>query len=208
MATANFNDIGNRFGMLTVTKTDRREQKNGWFVFAACDCGIEKIYRFDYLKSGHTKSCGCMRSISNKQRSTHGHAARGSRSPTYAVYRDMMTRCTNPKYPEFHLYGGRGISVCDRWAGAFENFFADMGSRPDGMTIDRKDVNGNYEPSNCRWATDEEQANNKRNSVFIEYQGKRQTVAQWSRDTGIQDKTIYLRLSKGCSPSQALAPVR
>jgi hypothetical protein len=141
-----------------------------------------------------------------KSRATHGHAQKGNINRTYSIYRDMRTRCENPNYKEFHLYGGRGIKVCDRWA-SYENFLADMGERPIGMSIERKDVNGNYSADNCIWANNEVQANNKRNSVLLDYQGKVQTVAQWARELGILDKTIYFRLSKGWATEKALSQI-
>lgn len=208
MAENDFTHTGQKFGMLTVLSVDRREQKSGFFVLCRCECGSEKIVRFNYLQNGHTRSCGCIVAVKNKARSTHGHARKGAWTETYSIFRDMMTRCTNPRYKEFHLYGGRGISICDRWLRNYENFLSDMGERPAGMTLERIDVNLGYSPDNCKWATDTEQANNKRNSVFLDFQGKRQTVAQWSRELGLHDKTIYMRLSKGASTEQALRPAR
>ena len=182
-------------------------QRNGErFILAKCFCGNEWEVRLTYLRNKHTKSCGCAKIAECKSRATHGHTHRGNINRTYTTYRDMRTRCENVSYKEFNLYGGRGIKVCDRWSN-YENFLADMGERPDGLSIERKDVNGDYSPDNCIWANNEIQANNKRNSVLLDYQGKVQTVAQWARELGILDKTIYFRLSKGWSTGKALTPI-
>lgn len=174
-------------------------------VFARCACGAEKSFRLTYLRNGHTKSCGCARAAANQKRSTHGHTPRVGRNTTYAVYRDMLTRCTNPRYREFHLYGGRGIMVCDRWAASYENFLADMGERPEGMSLERECVNEGYSPNNCKWATDEEQANNKRNNVVIEHNGKRLTIAHWARELNVGAPKLYYRHSQGWPPERILS---
>lgn len=175
-------------------------------VFARCACGNEKIFRLTYLRNGHTRSCGCARADANRKRATHGHTPRIGRNTTYAVYRDMLTRCTNPNYREFHLYGGRGITVCERWRESYENFLSDMGDRPEGMTLERDRVDDGYGPNNCRWATILEQANNKRNSAVIEHNGRSMTVAQWARELGVNPFSLYYRRSKGWSAERILAP--
>jgi len=134
-------------------------------------------------------------------RTTHG----GRKTPAYSIWSDMKRRCLAPSHSSFKHYGGRGIAVCERWD-SFENFLADMGQPPPGMSIDRIDVNGNYEPSNCRWATAETQRNNRRCSHFVESAGKLQTIAQWSRDTGIPERRIADRLRNGFSAEDALSP--
>jgi hypothetical protein len=124
---------------------------------------------------------------------THGK----SRTPAWRSYHAMMTRCYNERQRTYQQYGGRGITVCDRWRAGFEFFYADMGDRPDGMTLDRLDVNAGYSPSNCRWATDDEQVNNKQDSVILEWQGERLNVAQWSAKTGISRGAIETRIKLG-----------
>lgn len=120
----------------------------------------------------------------------------------------MHTRCTNKKHPKFRLYGGRGIAVCARWK-SFEAFLADMGERPVGTTLDRVDRNGNYEPGNCRWATDGEQNRNRSTNVHLTFRGDTLTVAEWARRLGLLKSTIRGRLKAGWIVEDALSvPVR
>ena len=118
----------------------------------------------------------------------------------YTCWKHMMQRCLQPNTPKFDRYGGRGITVCNRWQ-VFENFFEDMGEMPIGSTIDRIDNNGNYEPNNCRWATRLQQANNVERNVYIELNGRKQTVSQWARELSLSTQQIFYRLNNGWSPS-------
>jgi hypothetical protein len=114
------------------------------------------------LRSGDVRSCGCLqREIIARRNRTHGHSVRGAETPTYRSWKAMHTRCTNPNPSTWAHYGGRGIEICERWR-SFESFLEDMGERPEGTSIDRIDVDGNYEPGNCRWATPTEQRANRR----------------------------------------------
>ena len=133
----------------------------------------------------------------------HGHGS--SRNPTYSKYQAMKQRCLNPKHKGWPRYGGRGIKVCERWLNSFENFLADMGESPEGMSIDRIDSDGHYEPANCRWASADEQANNKRNNRRIEIEGM--VFASLSRACdhfGISYGVVRGRISRGNSIEQAL----
>jgi hypothetical protein len=148
---------GQKFGLLTaVAYTSNRHWR------CQCDCGNECVVQGKHLRTGHTTSCGCYKIAAAVSRIRHGHARAGHHSPTHRSWRAAQTRCDNPKSRDYPSYGARGIAVCGRWR-SFDNFLADMGPRPNGMTLDRwPNVNGNYEPGNCRWATRNQQAKNKR----------------------------------------------
>jgi hypothetical protein len=124
-------------------------------------------------------------------------------TPEYNTWLMMRARCNKRENKSFANYGGRGIQVCDRWNNSFEAFFADMGKRPNGTSIDRVDVNGNYEPSNCRWATIHEQSRNMRCNRYIEYAGKRQLLFEWCIEYGIRYSTVRSRIARGMNPIAA-----
>ena len=154
--------LGKRYGRLLViglaSKTDNRKRR---FWNCRCDCGTSVVVLGDNL-SGNTKSCGCFQ----RDRATESHATHdGCGTPEYSTWCNMKNRCSNPTLAQYKDYGGRGISVCKRWRTSFENFLADMGERPGSdFTIERVDVNGNYEPSNCIWLHRTEQNKNKRST--------------------------------------------
>lgn len=152
-------DITNhRFGRLFAVKAVDRSR---WRF--RCDCGSETVAHKSNVVGGLTRSCGCLRrELSSARRTTHGHTRNGRRTKTYASWASMFERCYNPHTKNFPDWGGRGIVVCERWH-SFENFFADMGECPAGLTLDRVDGDGNYRPDNCRWATRTEQNRHKRN---------------------------------------------
>ena len=151
-------DITNqRFGRLLCLRPGT-SHRSGRFWICICDCGTECEIRGGSLRSGLTRSCGCLRS-DKETHQKHGQATQPTGA--YRSWISMRSRCRNPKCNRFQYYGGRGITICDRWD-KFENFLADMGDRPVGRTLDRINVNGNYEPSNCRWATPAEQLMNRR----------------------------------------------
>lgn len=147
--------IGKRFGRLIVIKFTHIN-KHGQSVWECiCDCGAEATVSRSQLISGKTISCGCATL-------KHGYARRGRIDPTYITWRNMRNRCRKPSNKDYPNYGGRGITVCARWLNSFENFILDMGPKPLGMTIDRIENDGNYEPGNCKWSTSVEQSHNRR----------------------------------------------
>lgn len=128
----------------------------------------------------------------------------GKHTPTFRIWVDMRRRCLNPSRVAYPDYGGRGIKVCDRWL-KFENFLEDMGERPEGLTLERKDNDGPYSKDNCRWATPLEQCQNRRNTVLLSYEGKTQSMAAWAREVGLKRGTLFWRLKQGWPVEQALA---
>ena len=189
-------ETGKTFGRLTVL----RHVPNA-FCLCLCSCGQERTVSARSLRNGHTKSCGCLR---KEIMTSHGH----TKTREYGTWADMKNRCHNPKHKGFKGYGGRGIKVCDRWFDSFENFLEDMGPRPKGHSLDRKDNDGNYCPENCHWATRRQQAGNKRTSRLIEYRGRTQCLADWAFELGMRKNCLSYRLDAGWSVSRAFtAPV-
>jgi hypothetical protein len=157
--------VGHRSGRLVIITSqtvfiDMRQR-----YVCRCDCGTLKAVRASYLRDHRTKSCGCGKSdFTSAANSIHGFTPQRSEWPFKSEYRSwcaMKARCLNPKNKRYRRYGGRGITVCERWLHSFPNFIEDMGPRPPGLTLERKDNDGNYEPSNRKWATHVEQANNR-----------------------------------------------
>ena len=184
--------------MVVVSRNTGRKGGTHWYCI--CDCGRELSVESHALGSGKTKSCGCRRVVVGKLKKRHGK----SHTKIHNTWMDMKKRCFNKNSTGYEWYGGRGITVCGRWM-KFENFYADMGDPAEGMSLDRIDYNGNYEPGNCRWATDEQQMNNTSKNRFIEMDGKRQTISQWAREIGIGVGTISWRLRHGIKPVGALS---
>lgn len=177
-----------------------------------CDCGNEKRVRAAHLVSGLIRSCGCLSSELSSARAPQlqiSNTKTGlSKSQTYSVWANMKGRCTNPQHQYFKYYGGRGIKVCERWH-QFEHFLADMGLKPPGMTIDRINNDGDYEPGNCRWVTRTVQQNNRRVNRVIEHDGKSMTLTEWARANGIHRNTLEQRLAKGIPLNEAIvAPLK
>lgn len=194
--------IGFKFGRLTVTsEADPSGQMRK--VNASCECGNNAVFFLKNLKKGHTQSCGC-RHLEIITR--HGNSTRAATSPEYGSWSSMHSRCNNQNDLAYVNYGGRGISICPAWNADFVIFLRDMGPRPVGTSLDRINVNGNYEPSNCRWATKKMQVNNTRVSVFIEHAGVRMTMTQWSEHLGISLKRIAYRVAHNWPAEMALSP--
>lgn len=187
--------IGTEFDLWTVIGSSDQP----YCVLCRCRCGTERNIRYRHLYSGHTRSCvPCSGPKVSKAKTRHGFSKReGNRTATYRSWAMMVNRCRNPKCPAWKNYGGRGIKVCERWLD-FANFLADMGERPSmKYSIDRFPNNdGNYEPENCRWATDAEQNRNKRTNRVIEFNGKTQTLADWSVELNISPSLLSARLGR------------
>lgn len=202
---------GRVFGRLTVIeKTDRRSSSGDIFWRCQCECGNRAEVNGGALRRGESRSCGCLflevaAEKFRKLLTKHGKSG----TSTHTVWMGMKQRCESPGASKFAIYGGRGIKVCDRWQ-SFSNFLADMGERPPGMSIDRIDPDGDYEPGNCRWATQLEQQNNRRNNRMVLVNGERMTVSMAARSAGLKPDMVMQRLKRGLSIEQALvsAPAR
>lgn len=190
--------IGKQFERLTVLSEQGTDDAFNKLYLCQCVCGNKKIAKGSYLRAKRIKSCGCKNvetrfgNLINNNHISHGY----SNTRTYRTWASMKQRCSpTAKNKSKRLYYDKGIRVCERWM-SFENFLADMGERPDGMTIDRIDSSKDYEPNNCRWATPKEQGNNTDFNHIVEFKGKRQTISQWANDLGIKPNTLWYRLNR------------
>lgn len=203
--------IGKKFGRLTVltregTHVSGRSKLALWGCI--CDCGNETVVRGASLRNGTTKSCGCaQRENASIANTTHGL----SRTRIHRVWQAMKKRCENPNDKNYFNYGGRGIHVCEEWKDDFMSFYrwANSNDFDEGLTIDRIDVNGNYEPSNCMWVTQKVQSNNTRRNKFFYFKGEERTLSQISDICGIRYGVLYKRLNRGWSLEEAVSsPLR
>lgn len=208
-ANPQFRDItGQTFGRLTVLYyVGRRPGVRGSFWLCRCLCGRHSVALTAALRRGNTKSCGCLSAETARARASVRNRRHGMRSsPEYAAWRAMLERCHNPAAQAYYNYGARGIGVCDRWRSSFTAFYADVGPRPSAEhSLDRIDNEGGYAPGNCRWATSQQQATNKRNNVHVEHDGRRLTVPEWSRLVGLRADCIRDRLQRGWAVADALS---
>lgn len=208
---------GRRFGRwLVLHRTDPPlDWKHGrvWW-FCRCDCGTEKAVFGNSLRSGGSHSCGCLhREMASRRMSgknhpmyRHGHTCNNQRSKEWRTWNAMIRRCTYESMDDYDRYGGRGISICPQWRHSFETFLHDVGSAPSAKhSIDRIDNDGNYEPSNIRWATNSEQIKNSRKARLITFQGQTMNIGDWAKETGINRQTIQMRIDhRGWSIHDAL----
>lgn len=190
--------IGQKFNMLTVLGIDHVEDKSAVIFKCKCDCGNIVLVPLAGLRSGNNKSCGCLHKKvkqnigkHRKDQTTHG----GSRTRLYRIWAGMNNRCRSKDNPNNKRYGGRGITVCEEWRD-FEKFreWALSNGYNDNLTIDRIDVNGNYEPDNCRWADRKLQGNNRENTFYVDYKGKKMPLKQVCEIEGIPYHTVWKRL--------------
>lgn len=189
-----FDAQGRRFGRLVGVRRAPNQGKETMWLFR-CDCGVEVTTHLGPVKYGRVVSCGCRPTEARHEKAAHGHTVGRRVSPELSAYRAAKSRCCNPRNAAFHLYGGRGIGMCQRWQSDFGAFYQDMGPRPSGTSLDRIDNSRGYHPGNCRWATIEQQANNKRSNVFVDFGGETLTLAQFARKAGINYKTMHTRIS-------------
>lgn len=200
--------IGHKFGQLTVLGFAGVDKNRSSMWYCRCECErITRVYSSSLI-SGKSKSCGCISSEAGRNRIIHGYARNGHSTPEYRTWSGMMQRVKNSNSPNFGDYGGRGISICERWED-IDNFIEDMGIRPNGTSIERINNNGDYCKDNCYWATRTEQQNNRRNNKFITYNGDTKTIAQWENEYKFPVDTIRRRIKYGWTIDEALTtPVR
>lgn len=185
------NIIGQRFGRLVVLENLHTHAHGSTLHRCICDCGNIVETPISYLKSGHTRSCGCL------CRDVHT-VHKLSKTRIYNIYAGMIDRCYRPNEPFYYRYGARGITVCEEWRNDFKTFYAwaMQNGYNDTLTIDRIDNDGNYEPSNCRWVTRAEQSRNTSRNKFFTLNGETKTISEWSRILGIPQTTLFRRIKQ------------
>lgn len=202
---------GATFGSWTVLREDGRDKHGQAYWTTVCVCGKQGRVPGGRLRRGESTSCGCGKGAKCAAANvTHGHSARGHMTPEYRAWQLIIDRCERETNKSYRDYGERGIAIAPEWRNDYLAFLAHIGPRPSSLhSVDRKENDLGYQPGNVRWATRAQQNVNKRNNRFLEFDGRRQTLSQWARETGICDSTISVRLSKGLSVAEALTlPVR
>ena len=205
MAAHNKLDLrGKKFGRLVVLEDSRKRKSRRVLWNCICDCGNKVRISSKCLRNGHSQSCGCLKlEILIKRTTKHGHGRARKQTATYRSWLGMKTRCLNPKVECYKHYGGRGITICERWM-KFENFLEDMGEKPKDLTIERLNNKDGYSPENCIWATMEIQTRNKRNNRFITFNGESHILPDWAKITGLKRETISRRIARGWTIEKAL----
>lgn len=203
-------DLTNRrFGMLTVKKlVGKIKYDKRWL--CKCSCGKLIVVSASNLRTGNTKSCGCLKkNFGRSKHHKHGHCFGKRPTAEYRCWQSIKRRTVDPSHKDYPEYGGRGITVCREWFNSFENFYLDMGRKPSvHHSIERIDNNGNYESSNCKWATASEQACNTRRNRLVTFKGKTQPVACWAREIGVPYNWIYLRIRRGMPIERSMSSRR
>jgi hypothetical protein len=197
---------GKRFDRLVVLKCVGRNNRSELLWQCKCDCGNTVVLKGATLRLNSSHSCGCDRITKQRESLINHYKELGKYhgqkgSPTYITWRNMRARCYNPKHDNYKYYGGAGITVCDRWCESFVNFLEDMGERPDGMTIDRIDRSGNYEPCNCKWATKDTQEYNKRTTIYFD---DGTPVGLWAKENELPYHIVLYHYKKGRSKEAIL----
>lgn len=191
-------ELGAKLGTFTFLHYTKSAHGNMYGVFRCDFCAEERERVVSQVRTGYIKVCHC------HSRARHGHARNRNSTSTYEAWSSMKKRCLCETHANYFNYGGRGITVCDRWM-TFENFLADMGECPEGLTLDRVDNALGYSRENCRWTTMREQNNNRRGNTILQFKGRALTISQWSGETGIKDCTISERLRHGWGVERALS---
>lgn len=203
-----YKDIsGNKYTRLTAIQYVYTKNKKAYWL-CKCECGKEKIVSASDLTSGNTKSCGCLHHDTAREHYLSLNRIHGMKgTKIYSKWLNMKARCYKKSCNGYKNYGGRGIKVCDEWKNSFVNFYkwSINNGYQEGLTIERIDVNKDYSLDNCKWITNLEQQNNKRNNTYIVYKNEKHTIAEWSRITGINKNTISGRLRKGWSVEKILS---
>lgn len=201
MATTITVSPGDRFARLTVLAKAPPGHRGVSRWHCVCDCGARRTIRQANLKNGNTKSCGCLwHDTMVDLKTTHGKSA----SKEFSSWLNMRSRCSNPNHKDYRLYGGRGIAICDRW-NDFALFLKDMGPKPSPQhSIDRIDFNGDYEPSNCRWATPAQQCRNRRPVELVRIGEQSKCLTEWCEIYGVNYWTVRGRIKQGATLMQAL----
>lgn len=195
---------GQRYGRLLVLSLYDMVKNADTRWLCRCDCGNEHVARSVCLQGGSSRSCGCLaKEVMKAVHTTHGETIGGKDTREFRAWRAMRRRCYDTTRQNYAAYGGRGIKVCKRWL-VFENFLADMGRCPTGLTLDRINTNGNYEPGNCRWADWTTQSRNKRTSVLIAWRGTTMNAVDWAIACGLERTKVANRLSRGWPVERAL----
>jgi hypothetical protein len=204
---------GERFARWTTLETTEiRTYPSGTnirFRLCQCDCGKIQFVAEQKLRSGHSRSCGCLQAeVTTKRNTKHGCSKRGQTTRAYSIWGGIFERCENTKNQAYENYGGRGITVCERWR-VFENFLEDMGEPAAGMTIDRLNNDEGYSKENCEWRTSKEQARNRRNTVILTYNGITLTLIEWAEMLDLSYRTLRARHYNGWPTERILTePIR